>query len=109
MISRLTVRVESVRGPLMGVGEVREHLSWIIAAALPGTTTSRLSMWVQPDGASAIFQLFVMTLAALTRDETYLIEVGVLELLPSPLHPRTLEPLGPDVTVHAEPLALRGA
>lgn len=100
---RLTVRIESLRGPLPSLNAARHDLLQIIADALPGATARGLSIRIVPERGTATFQLTVETQEVITRDELYLIEVGTLDALPSPVDPRTLEVLGPDITVHAEP------
>lgn len=101
---RLSIRIESLSGPVPPLDDLRGHLLDVVAEALPGATASGLALHVAPDRRSAQLELDVRTPEPITADETFLIESGALGLLPSPLSPLTLEPLGPDVTVTAEPL-----
>lgn len=104
LVYRLTVRIESVRGDLPRLDDLRHDLLRVIAEALPGATSSGVSGRVLPGAQSATFHLTVMAPEVITRDDLYLIEVGTLEVLPSPIDPRTLAVFSPDVTVHAQPL-----
>lgn len=101
---RLTVRIESLHGPVPALHELRRHLLDVVAETLPDATATRLTVHVDPTRRSAQVQLDVQTATLITADEVSLIESGTLSLLPSPLSPLTLEFLGPDVTVTAEPL-----